>query len=542
VVDSVVPAGELVILSAQRHIDDLAAQDDTDLWFDVDTAEHGIDFFPAALRHWKGELGGQPVYLEPWQAFIIGSAFGWMRWSERHDAYIRRYRHVYVEIGKKNGKTLLAAGVGLRLAFFDNEPGADVYSIATKRDQAKLSWTDAKMAVMASVDLSKRIVIRNSVSTLTGPDGSKFEPLGKDSDSSQGINVHGGIIDELHVHMDGELYDNIETATASRKQPMMFIITTAGVRRSSIWWDRRSDVVSVLEGRVQDPAIFGYIATLDHKDDPWDEANWYKANPNMGRSVHIEDLRSAAARAERSPARQSAFFRFRLNLPASSAIKGVDMREWTKPANMEKPRVELGQGCYAGLDLATVRDLTALVLAFRGADGRYDIVPYFWCPEEGIETRSRKAGVPYQQWANDGYLIPTPGDITDYSAVEAKMEELAEDYAIGEIGYDRWNASQLVTNMTLSGAAMTPISQTYTNLSAPWKEVDRLILEGMLRHGGHPILSWMAENVEIEMDPWENVRPSKRKSSERIDGMVALTMAIGRWLAWGEEPGMGYAV
>jgi len=546
VVEGVIPVGEYVRLACQRHLDDLirAESDDSEFAFDVDEAESSIDFFPAALRHWKGELGGQPVFLEPWQMFIIGCAFGWKRWNERAGEWTRRFKTVYVELGKKNGKTLMAAGVALRLAFFDNEPGAEVYSAATKRDQAKLSWNDGRMAVKGSADLSKLLQIRESTSIISNVEtGSKFEPLGKDSDSSQGVNTHGAIIDELHVHTDGELYDNLETSMAARKQAMMFVITTAGVRRTSIWWDERSDVVAILEKRQFDDRVFGYISTLDPKDDPWDEANWHKANPNLGRSVFIDDLRQSAAKAQRSPSRQTAFFRFRLNMPSSASMKGIDMREWDKPENSEAIRVQPGQGCYAGLDLASVRDLTALVLVFRNPeDGSHDVMPFFWCPEEGIEERSRQDGVPYAAWARDGYLIPTPGDITDYGAVEAKLEELAEKYAIGEIGYDRWNATQLVTNLTGAGAAMAPISQTYTQLHAPWQEVERLVLEGMLRHGGHPILRWMAENVELEMDPWENVRPSKRKSSERIDGMVALTMAVSRWLAWGDEPGMGYAV
>lgn len=542
VVEGKVPAGQYVKLACQRHLDDLQ-RDEEDLAWDAVEAESSIDFFPAALRHWKGELGGSPVYLEPWQQFIVGSAFGWKRWSERGQRWIRRFRMVYVEIGKKNGKTLMAAGIGLRLAFFDGEPGADVFSAATKRDQAKLSWNDARMAVKGSVDLSKKLIIRESTSIISDiSTGSKFEPLGKDSDSSQGINVHGAIIDELHVHTDGELYDNIETATASRVQPLIFIITTAGVRRQGIWWDVRQDVLGIIEGRNVDDGIFGYVATLDPKDDPWDEANWYKANPNLGRSVFINELRTAAAVAERSPSRQTAFFRFRLNMPTAANMKGIDMREWDKAANSAEPILTIGAGCYGGLDLASVRDLTALVLMFRQPDGTYDLLTRFWCPEEGIDTRSRQDGVPYQQWVRDGYLIPTPGDVTDYTAVEAELETLAEQYGIGEIGYDRWNASQLVTNLTTAGASMTPISQTYTGLSASWRELERLVLEGMLRHGGNPVLRWMAENVELEMDPWGNVRPSKRKSSDRIDGMVALTMAVGRWVAWGEEPGMGYAV
>ena len=550
VLNGTIITGETVKLACRRHIEDLEIGEARGLSWDVQEAEDSIDFFPAALRHWKGEMGprpghpiGDPVNLTPWEAFVIGCAFGWKRWDERRQMWKRRFTLVYIEVGKKNGKTLLAAGVGLRLAFFDDEPGADVFSAATKRDQAKLSWKDAHQAVKASHDLRKMIKVSLTNSTLLDPlTESKFEPLGKDSDSSQGINVHGAIIDELHVHTDGELWDNIESATASRVQPMLFVITTAGVRRESIWWDRRSDVMSVLEGRVNDDTVFGYIATLDKDDDPWDEANWIKANPNLGASVHIEQLRDAAAMAERSPARQTAFFRFRLNIPQSSSLKALDMREWMKAANSRPAEPQPGWGCYAGLDLASVRDLTALILAFRDEVGDYHILPFFWCPKEGIEQRSRQDGVPYADWVRDGYLIATEGDVTDYRAVSVKLNELAAEYAIGEIAYDRWNATQLVTELQLAGASTVPITQTYGHLSAPWKEIERLVLEGMLRHGGNPVLRWMAENVELEMDPYENVRPSKRNSAERIDGMIALDMAIGRWLLWGAEPGVGIAV
>jgi phage terminase large subunit-like protein len=298
----------------------------------------------------------------------------------------------------------------------------------------------------------------------------------------------------------------------------------------------------VVEGTVEDDTIFAYVATLDDDDDPWDEANWIKANPNLEKSVWTQDLREAAARAQRSPAAQTAFFRFRLNMPSSSSIKGLDMRFWDSPENSRPPEPQRGWGCYAGLDLASVRDLTALVLAFRDDEDVYHIVCHFWCPREGIEERSRVDGVPYDVWERQGFLTATEGDITDYASVEAKLNELAVQYSIGEIAYDRWNATQLVTNLMIEGANVVPVTQNFAHLSAPWKEIERLVLEGMLRHGGNPVLRWMAENVELEMDPFGNVRPSKRTSSERIDGMVALDMAIGRWIVWGEAPAMGRAV
>lgn len=550
VVDGRIVAGRLVRRACQRHLDDLDHGAERGLRWDADAAVTEIAFYPI-LRHYKGRWGpqpgkplGDPVVLEPWQAFIVGCAFGWRRADGR-----RRFRLVYVEIGKKNGKTLMGAGVGIRLAFFDNEPAAEVYSAATKRDQAKLVWNDGVRMVSASPSLRRRI--QPMAGMLWEPTtASKFQPLGADSDTDQGINVSAAIIDELHVHKTRDLVDNIITATAARDEPMVWVITTAGVRRESVWMEMRTDAVAVLEGMADDDSQFAYIATLDacdacrgrgsasptigcaDCDDPFDESVWPKANPNIGVSFDVDSLREQAEAAKRSPGKLAPFLRFRMNVPTQATTRWLSIDAWDACAG--EPVAVDGDGCYGGLDLASVRDLTALILVFKHEDV-YDVVCRFWCPEAGVEERSRRDGVPYADWVRDGWLIATPGNVTDYDAVRNEAMALAERYTIGEIAFDRWNATQLVTQLQSEGAAMVAVSQTFMGLSAASKELDKAIAAGKVRHGGNPILRWMAGNVELEVDPQENIRPSKAKSTERIDGMVALVMAVSRWIDHGGE-------
>lgn len=550
-------AGNLVRKACERHLADLADGHERGLHWDRKAAEEAIGFFPL-LRHYKGEWGphpgkpeGDPIVLEPWQAFIVGSLFGW----KREDG-LRRYRQAYIEVAKKNGKTLMAAGLAILLAFFDGEPGAEVYSIATKRDQAKLVWLDAKQMVAKNPSLSKR-VHRYALSLTNEASASFFKPLGKDSgESEQGINPHGYIIDELHVIEERDSIANVETATSARRQPLGVKITTAGVKRESVWAEERADAVAVVEGRATDDAMLVLIYTLDEGDDPFDEKVWPKANPNLGVSVKLDGLRDAAEKAKRSPGKVAAFLRFRVNVPTAVSTRAIDIDEWD--ANDAVPEIPDGAGGFGGLDLASVRDLTAFIALFRSDNAEaalvhgciekgsamredcphywYDVLARFWCPEDGIVERSRRDGVPYDEWVRDGWLTATPGNVTDYRFIRHEIQELGERLLIADIGFDKWNATQLVIELQDDGASCTAIPQTHAGLGPGWRELEKVILDHAMRHGGHPILRWMAGNVEVETDSAGNQKPSKRHSSERIDGVVAMTMAMNRWLAHGEAP------
>jgi phage terminase large subunit-like protein len=527
--------GQLVKRAAERHLSDLASGHARGLRWDPEAAMKAVRFF-ALLRHYKGDLGredggrGAFVKLEEWQIFIVGSLFGW----KRADG-LRRFRRVYVEVAKKNGKTLLAAGLALLLAFFDGEPGAEVYSLATKEDQAKLSWNDGAQFVAKNPSIARRVrkVGKRLVNESTA---SFWTPLGRDSDTGdQGINVYAAIVDELHVLENRDTIDNVETATAARSQPVIVKITTAGVKRESVWAEERADAVAVVEGRATDDTMLVLIYTLDEGDDPFDEAVWPKSNPNLNVSVRLDALREQAEQAKRSPGKLAAFLRYRMNVPTGVATRALDIDEWDRSTrdadgNLLEPDVPDGSIVYAGLDLASVRDLSALILVHRDAQDRHHVLCRFWCPEEGIAHRSRVDGVPYEDWVRDGYLVATPGNVTDYEYIREEVGRLAAQYEILDIGFDKWNATQLTTQLMADGASCIAIPQTHAGLSPAWRELEKVVLEHRLIHGGHPILRWMAGNVEVDTDPQGNQRPSKARSSERIDGMVALTMAVGRWM------------
>jgi phage terminase large subunit-like protein len=532
-------SGTYVRKAAERHLADLSGGAARGLWFDEAAATKAIEFF-ALLRHYKGDLGredagrGAFVHLEAWQQFIVGSAFGWKREGGR-----RRFRRIYVEVAKKNGKTLMAAGLAILLAFFDGEPGAEVYSLATKEDQAKLSWNDGAQFIAKNEGLSRRV--RKVGKRLVAETSASFwQPLGRDSDTGdQGINVHGAIIDELHVLADRDSIDNIETATAARSQPMVVKITTAGTRGATVWEEERADAIAVVDGRASDDTMLVLIYTLDEGDDPFDETVWPKANPNLGVSVQVDTMREQADIARRSPGKLAAFLRYRMNIPTSVSTRAIDIDEWDK--NAADPLIPAGARVYAGLDLASVRDLTALLLVHRDLEGLHHVEARFWCPEEGIRERSKRDGVPYEDWARDGFLTATPGNVTDYAYVRSEIRDLAGTWQVDEIGLDRWNATQLATDLLQDGANVVFVPQTWQGLAPAWREMEKLMLEHRLRHGGHPILRWMAGNVEVETDASGNQRPSKARSRERIDGMVALDMALGRAMAHLDELPSVYA-
>lgn len=514
-----VPAGKLVRLAAQRHIRDMDTGHERGLWFDERAAERAINFFPL-LRHSKGEWAGQPFELEPWQQFIVGSLFSW----KREDG-LRRFRTAYVSVGRKNGKTTTVAGLGLLLAFFDNESGSEVYAAAVKRDQAKITWSEAQRMVQRTPALSARV--KAFAHNLHAPDtASKFEPVSSDYNSLDGLNVHGGIIDEYHAHPNGSLADVIESATGARRQPLIIYTTTAGHDNESACHDLDKYVSQILEGLVADDTVFGYVARIDEGDQWDDPAVWPKANPNLGVSVKLDDLERQCERAKQIPREQNEFRRKRCNQWTEQAERWLDLGLWDGCDG--KPAVVAGDLSFAGLDLSSTTDLSALTLLFPRPDGEYDLLCRFWCPEEGIYERTRRDKVPYDAWVRDGWITATPGDVVDYEFIRAQINEDSGLYDIREIGFDAWNASGLATQLMGDGAEMVKIPQNYSSLNEACKELERLLRAGKIRHGGNPVLRWMAANVAVDEGPNESIRPSKKRSHERIDGIVALVMALSR--------------
>lgn len=515
------------LLAVERHARDLESGHERGLRFDETAAKSAIAFF-SLLKHSRGEWARQTIELQPWQQFHLWALFGWRRADGT-----RRFRTSYLEVARKNGKSTMAAGIGLYLLVADGEPGAEIYTGATKRDQARIIHAEAVRMVRQSPELRNSLTLyKDNIHNTTT--FSKFEPLGKDSKTADGLNVHGGIIDELHAHPDGDLWDVLETGTGSRRQPLMYAITTAGNNPTSVCFQFHDYAEKVLSGVVEDDAFFGTIYSLDidpetNKTEDWeDEAGWIKANPNLEVSKKLADMQDQAHRAKGMPARLNSFLQKHLNLWVSSAIKWLNMDDWNA-CNLPLPDLT-GRTCYSGLDLSSTIDITAEVKVFPPTheDEPYWILPTFWVPEDRIWERSKRDRVPYEAWLRQGLILATPGNAVDYDFIVARLDADSKVYDIKEIAFDRWGAFQLSQLLSNKGFTMVPFGQGFASMSAPAKEMEAKIMRGSIAHGGHPVLRWMADNVVTRQDPAGNIKPDKSKSREKIDGIVGLIMALDR--------------
>jgi phage terminase large subunit-like protein len=475
------------------------------------------------LTHTKGEWAGQPFNLRPWQVDILDKLFGTLLPDGR-----RRYRTCYVEIPRKNGKTELAAAIALYMLLADEEPGAEVYSAAVDREQASLVFGVAAQMVRNDALLSQRLEIIDSRRRIYDPEtNSIYVAIPAEAPGRHGYNASAVIYDELHAAPNRDLYDVLATSTGARRQPLIFVITTAGWDRNSICWELHQYAEKVRDGIIDDPSFLPVLYSAPQDADWTDPEVWRAVNPALGDFRSLEEFEIAAKRAMEVPGQQNAFRRLYLCQWTEQASRWLPMDAWD--ACDAAPNVARGDSCFAGLDLASTSDITALVLWFPRKDGTVDLVPYFWVPEEGIIERSRRNGVPYDQWARDGYIMTTPGNVTDYEAIRAFIrDEIAPIYDVREIAYDRWNATQLITQLGEDGATCVPVGQGYASMSAPAKQFEALVLSGKIRHGGHPVLRWMASNVSVEQDAAGNIKPSKAKSTDKIDGIVAAVMACNR--------------
>lgn len=534
VVDGSAIACQYVRLACERHLRDLEAGERRGLIWDVRASQRAIQFF-SFLRHTRGEWAGQEFGLGGWQQFIVGSVFGWKRADGR-----RRFRIAYVEVARKNGKSTLAAGVGLYLLIADEEPGADVYVAATKRDQANIVWGEAASMVRGSEALKARIQIVPSRSNMhIAQTGSKFAALGADSDTMDGLNIHGAIIDELHAHRTRAMWDVLITATGARRQPLVFAITTAGTDRDSVCYEQHEYSTRVLEGVLEDDSLFSYIAAVDEADDPLqDEASWARANPNLGVTVNVEELREQVAKARSLPAQQNAILRLRFNRWTQQVDRWIDLDLWAANAEGSVPEADLvGRRCYGGLDLASVSDLLAWVMAFPrdGEDAdAVDIVARFWCPEARLHDSYNRYHAQYQAWARAGWLKTTPGDAIDYRFVKQGILEDAAKFQLVDLNIDRlFQAHQLASELSEEGLTVVGMGQGFMSMAAPVKEFERRLLARKLHHGGNPVLRWMASNVAVKQDAAGNLKPDKAQSQGKIDGIVALVMAVDRAMRHG---------
>jgi len=526
VIEGEVLTGKYVRWACQRHLDDLERDD---VYFDEQAANRIINFYKL-VNHVKGEWAGKPIELEPWQKFIVGSLFGWKKSLDQ----TRKYREGFIEVARKNGKTTLMAPIGVYGLKFDSEPGAEIYSAATTRDQAKEIFSPAKRMVQDSFYIKDIEVFKNNLSHIES--FSKFEPLSSDYDTLEGKNIHFGLVDELHAHPDSGVWDVLADGTGSRRQPLMLAITTAGFDRESFCHTYRDYCIDILDPNKPDyyeDSQFAYIAELDSEDDWQDESNWIKSNPNLGVSVYKENLKRRIDKAKRIPFQRNRIICKRLNIWTNAESRWMDMGVWDESAGFDLEEFEeikeslKGQPCYAGLDLSNKIDVTAYVKLFK-KDDLFIVIPEFFIPEDTIMKRSREDGVPYNIWAEQGFINTTAGNVVHYGAIENMILSDYEVYNIKEVAHDRWGATMLAQNLDDAGITMVPLGQGYKSMSDPMKEVEKLILEKKLAHFGHPVLRWMVDNTVAKTDPAENIKPDKAKSKERIDGIVALIMALDR--------------
>lgn len=514
-----------VRLFCQRHVQDLEKAHRRGLHFDEEAAGDILGFFDF-LRHSKGEWAGQPFILAPWEQAFLWVLFGWKKKSG-----LRRFRTAYLEIARKNGKSTMAAGVALYLLDGDQEGGAEVYSAATKRDQAKIVHSEAARMVRSSPPLRSFITVhRDNIHVVDT--NSKFEPLSSDFNSLDGLNIHGAIVDEVHAHKTRDLWDVLDTATGARRQPLIFGITTAGVSRHSICRELHDYTEKILDGSLKDDSFCGVVYTLDDGDDWMDESVWIKANPNLGESVKLDDLRDKARKAKETPAALNSFLRLHMNVWTQAETRWLDPDMWAACNGRTDIEILRNEPCYAGLDLSSTTDISALVLKFPRTG---DVLSWFWIPEDEMEKRERRDRVPFSSWVRMGFVEATPGNVIDYEYIKERIRAVAKEFrGLKEIGYDPWNATQIGIQLEEEGFAVVPVRQGYQTLSPAAKELEREYLSGELKHGGNPVLKWMASNVVLSVDPAENIKPDKSRSSERIDGIVALCIAIARQVA-GED-------
>lgn len=530
VIKGKVPAGRLVRLACERHINDLKTGGDRGLVFDLNKVHRVIKFF-SRLRHSKGEWAGQPVTLEPWQIFVVGCVFGWLR-----EDGLRRFSHIYEAVPRKNGKSTKLAGVGLYLFAADDEPGAEIYSAATKRDQAKIIFKEA-VRMVQGCGLKRHVNVLTNNLNVPGT-ASLFEPLAAEAKTADGLNVHGALVDEVHAHPDGDMIEILDTAIGSRRQPIVWEITTAGSDPHSICYQHHDYSVKVLEGTLLDDTWFCFIAMADEGDDWTDPKTWAKANPNYGVSVKPDTLKEKCDRAQSIVSNQNSFKRLHLNLWTEQHTRWIEMEAWNACGERIDPASLQGRECYGGLDLSSTIDVAALVWCFPPIEEGepYKFLGRFFVPGDNIEARVKRDRVPYDQWRDEGYVTATEGNVVDYSFIEKAAMEDAAQFIVKELAYDRFNATQLVTNLMAEGMTMVPFGQGFVSMSAPTKELEKLVLSKLLAHGGNPVLRWMISNVAIKEDAAGNQKPAKDKSVEKIDGVVAMIMALGRATINKKEP------
>ena len=528
--DGEIVACKYVKLAVKRWFNDLAHAHERDLYFDVEAVFKYFRFVGRYCRHSEGEWAGLLVEYEGWQCFIEANVHGW-KWTADGT---RRFKAAYEEVARKNGKTLRMGANGVYYLVGDDEPGPQVYSAATKRDQAREIFEASAEMVKQDASLS-RVAIAETHKIKPRKGRGRFLPLSKDSKRMDGFNVHAGLIDEVHAHPDSSLYNVVRSGTAARRQPIMRMITTAGFDRKSFCYDQRGRAIKVLEGTVEDDALFAIIYTLDDPENWADESEWIKANPNLGVSVKISTLRDQCREAHDIPDQKVEFLTKRLNIWTYGQVVWMNMEKWhrTRNENIDGvlPFAEecndselIGEECYGGLDLSNVEDIASLSLTFN-IGGKKQLYNRGYLPQAALERRLKDGDPTLEKYKDSGHLIVLPGEVLNYDFIKQDILNICEWYDVKGIAYDRWNSSKLVNELLEKEIPMVQFGQGIVSMSAPTKELMRLALTQEVEQND-PLLTWAVSNVVVVMDPAGNIKPDKSKVSEKIDPAVSAIMAI----------------
>lgn len=526
------PACRWVQLACARQKTDLARKRFA-YTFDEERANDVVDFIEG-VKHVKGrQFSGNNIHLSPWQCFIITTVFGWV---DRDN--FRRFRVVYIEVPRKNGKSTLTSPVGLYMLAGDGEPGAEVYSAATGRDQAKIVWGTARQMVLNAPLLRNTLHVETSAhSIFVAHTDSVFKPLSRDQQGNlDGLNVHAGLVDELHGHKDRGIWDVLDTATGSRVQPLLWGITTAGKNKQGICYEQNTYTRKILQGVHKDESFFGIIYTIDEKDDVFDPAVWEKANPNYGISVNPDDLKRKADKAKEMPQALSNFKTKHLNVWVNADSPWMNMLKWEACADLDLDIADFEEDdCYVACDLATRLDIAPKIRLFvrEQEDGvHYYAFGTYFVPRKAIEED--KHGM-YSGWEQEDLLEVAQGEVISFDWIEQSVREDADRFRVIVAAFDPWQANHIIQHLSEDGLNAAEYRQNTQNMNLPMKELEAAVLDGRFHHNGDPVLYWMVSNVVCHENAKEEIYPRKEIRENKIDGAVALIMAIGSHLAYANE-------
>lgn len=543
-------ACDLVKLACQRFLDDLKNGEKRGVFFSEPRAQHILNFYKF-VPHVKGNLAGKPIDLMDWHVFILINIFGFViplvdeNTGEvvlRNDGsgrpvMVRRFRTAYNEVARKNAKSTLSSGVGLYMTGADGEGGAEVYSAATTRDQARIVFDDAKSMVKQAKPTLGWLFEFNKLAIFQEQTSSRFLPLSSEANNLDGLNIHCAVVDELHAHKTRDVWDVLETATGARLQSLLFAITTAGFNKEGICYEQRDYAIKVLRGQVDDDTFFAIIFTLDTDDDPFDETVWQKANPGLGICKRWDDLRRLAKKAQEQVSARINFYTKHLNIWVTAESAWMDMLKWDKCEYLAPQHELKTYPMWVGVDLSNKIDICAAVKVWQANNGHVHADFKFWLPEGRLERCSRQQAELYRKWADMDKLILTDGDVIDHGQIKEELQIWVTGESLKEIGFDPWSATQFSLALAEEGLPLVEVPQTVRNFSEAMKELEALVYGGRFHHSNHPVMNWMMSNVTVKPDKNDNIFPNKSTLEAKIDGPAALFTAMSRLLVNGGDVG-----